>query len=106
MPELPPVTRTFLPFSPGMASARETVGAAVDMVRSPWRTVVAAVGPSGRQAVTPRPAERLPPPWCIRWSTASPDHEAGLPRQPEGAPGGRSDRRAHCHRLRRRRVVL
>src|SRR3954452_15779125 len=31
MPELPPVTRTFLPFSPGMASAGETMGAAVDM---------------------------------------------------------------------------
>src|SRR3954447_16599531 len=31
MPELPPVTRTFLPFRPGMASVGETVGAAVDM---------------------------------------------------------------------------
>src|SRR3954447_12940955 len=31
MPELPPVTRTFLPARPGMPSVGETVGAAVDM---------------------------------------------------------------------------
>src|SRR4051794_19260129 len=31
MPELPPATRTLRPFRPGMLSAGDTVGAAVDM---------------------------------------------------------------------------
>src|SRR4051795_1011336 len=123
MPELPPVTRTFLPFSPGMASVGETVGAAVDMgafsladggcrrwsLRAPGRYTATARGTSSASSVYPCREDavaRAHAQELIRWSTASPDHEAGLPRQPEGAPGGRSDRRAHRHRLRSRRVVL
>ena len=48
MPELPPVTRTFLPFRPGMASVRVTLGAVAMGVS--WLGVRGAV-PGGRSVL-------------------------------------------------------
>ncbi len=60
IPELPPVTRTFLPLRPGMASVRARVGA-VAIASSSWGVGVLAarswVG-VGRYAVDERPDRR------------------------------------------------
>src|SRR5215210_2906956 len=59
MPELPPVTRTFLPFRPGMASLRGWAVGTVWDIGSSWGGK-ARVGPRGAPGVTRRDEEAAP----------------------------------------------